>query len=526
MAKFQDNFTTTELIQAVAQNIDFSTGNVILFSNDAIQKPFGESGYGEFTSLSKVREYYLANTRTFAILENLLTNATGNVANVNGKVFVFQTTSTHATQSSFATDALTDNLANLQAITDGSFKISIKEGATTIYENEFTNFDLTKLTSLQEIANYINDFIPFKLTLEAESFVINNPVFGAGFTIEFADGTVGTNLIGSTLIKITSGTTVAGTNSNIDDIKAQLPLVNLELANDLASVPLLTTLDLTREHIEELATFLQGNYGVADNQKNIFLYAISTTNPLLAGMADDRNTNGNFKSFYLATPTKEKESLHNLTSLLIAVVRSRDNFKPNNPKLVAQGLSLTTSNKIQLIGRSLQVKNYNSVGSVLRDKGVATFYNNGTPKMLSFGSYLNGDEKITLEKALFKFDFENTVDYFNAIQIFNNKNVSLSITLADGIAVAQKYTVSFLSALAENRVITPFEGDVLPFSITEGKSSIVRENELNAMQNVGFFVLPQTITTEDKQQSRIRQAFLLNTPSGVLKIESTGISFE
>lgn len=526
MAKFQDNFTTTELIQAVAQIIDFSTGNVILFSNDAVQKPFGVDGYVEFTSLSKVREYYLANTRTFSVLENLLTNPTGNVATVNGKVFVFQTTSTHATQSSFATDTLTDNLENLQAITNGAFKILIKEGATTIYENEFTGFDLTKLISLQEIANYINDFIPFQLTLNTGTFVITNPVFGAGFSIVFEAGTVGTNLISDTLIKITDGTVVAGTNSNIDDIKTTLPLVNSLLANDLASVPLLTTLDLTKTHIEELATFLQDNYETTDNQKNIFLYAISTTNPLLTEMADDRNTDGNFKSFYLGTPTKEKESLHNLTSLLIAVVRSRDNFKPNNPKLVAQGLSLTTSNKIQLISRVLQVINYNDVGLDLRDKGVTTFYNNGSPKMLSFGSYLDGDDKITLEKALFKFDFENTVDYFNAIQIFNNKNVSLSMTLADGIAVAQRYTVSFLNALAENRVITPFEGDVLPFSITEGKAPIVRENELNAMRNVGFFVLPQSITTEDKQQSRIRQAFLLHTPSGVLKIESTGISFE
>jgi hypothetical protein len=525
MAKFQDNFTTTELVQAVSQTIDFSTGNVILFSHDAPQKAFGVDGYEEFTSLSKVREYYLANTRTFSLLENLLTNPSGNVSTVDGKVFVFKTTSTNATQSSFATDTLTGNLANIIAISNGSFKIKINDGGV-IYEEEFSGFDFTKFTTLQEIADYINDFIPFQLTLSTNKFVITNSVFGAGFSIVFEAGTVGTNIISDTLIKITDGVVTAGVDSNIADVKSTLPLVNSLLVNDLASVPLLTTLDLTKTHIEELATFLQANYNTVDNQKNIFLYSISTTNPLLTGMANNRNTNGNFKSFYLSAPVKDKESLHHLTTLLVAVVRSRDNFKPNNPKLVAQGLSLTTANKVQLLSRVLQVVNYNNIGLNLRNKGVTTFYNNGTPKMLSFGFYLDGSDNITLEKALFKFDFENTVDYFNAIQIFNNQNTNLSLTLADGIATAQRYSVSFLNALSENRVITPFEGNVLPFSITSGKAPIVRENELNAMKNVGFFVLPQSITDTDKQQSRLRFAFLLHTPSGVLKIESTGISFE
>ena len=208
-------------------------------------------------------------------------------------------------------------------------------------------------------------------------------------------------------------------------------------------------------------------------------------------------------------------------------MRSRDNFQPNNLKLVIQGQSLTTTeSKIALLSRRLQVQNYNEYGAFLKTKGVATLYNDGSPKMLSLGYYLDGADDITLEKAFFKYDFENTVDYFNAIQIFNNKDVNLSVTLADGIVVSQKYSVSFIKNLADNKIITPFEGDVLPFSITEGRAQSIRDNELQSMQNVGFFIVVQPISTEDKAESRLRLAFLLHTPSGVLKIESTGISFK
>lgn len=536
MARIQNEFTQTQITQATAQIIDFTISNAILLTNDEPLTPFA-SGYYRFTSVSQISQYFGLNTRTYRYLKALLSNPLGNISLQNGSVFVFETTAgTNATQGTFATDDITSTIWDaLKVITDGSFKVVIKEGANPVKEEVISKFgskniDLTKYNSLAEFVVALNNSTNYSFVLVGEKLQITNPVFGAGYTIELEGTTgVGTSLIDTGLITVASPVVVAGINADITNAKEVVPSVIRTLQNDLASVPMLLTHDLDRASFEEFATFIQNSIPDIDGTleaKNIFPYSFSTLNPLLTGIADKRNTDRNFKTFIHALPTKDTESLHNFTAEFFAIALSRDYTKPNNKRRNTQGITISTSGSIQLIDTYLQGLNYSSVGFTLQEKGVTRYYNSGTPRQTAVGVYLDGIDKVMLTKTLFKYNFENYIDYNNATLYFNSETNEPPLATITQISIKERWNSTILDTLANNSIVLPFEGENLPFTITDGLSASAKANELQSMQARGYYCQHLPITADDKANSRLRFAFLLNTPYGVLKIESVGIAFE
>jgi hypothetical protein len=527
---FINNFSIANIQLATHLLRSYSSSNILFISHDAEQKSFGEDGFIQLLSFESVKEYYLPNTRTYKMLQHLLSNPAGNITNANGSVFVFKTTSTNATQSSFKTADLTDNLNNLIAVSNGALKVIIKKGTENIKEVEYTNINLTNFTTLAEIVAHLNSQSIYKFELiDGKQIKITNPVFGAGYSIELAAST-SNPLVHDDLIDIRTAIEVPaievpGVDSNITDLQNQLQIASGVLKNDKATSKFITTIDLSQTHIDSLATALQTNFGTTEEVKQLFFYGISATNPLAESIQNDRNTKENFKTFFTATATKDNETLHYLSSSLLAKLLRSDTHKVDNNKVNIHGNTLLTNNDIKSLPILLDVKLYKEIGKNLLEKGMNYYAINGSVKQFAFGKFQNGDNMISIEKAVFKYNFENFANYYNSVKIFNNESANFNADVESGVILSIIYGDDICEILKNNNVVVPFVGNQLPFTITQGKPQATQENELNDLQTKGYFVLLETITDEDKINNQLRFAFLLHTPQGLQKIVINGIAF-
>lgn len=522
---FINNFSIANIELATHLLRSYSSSNILLISHDAEQKSFGEDGFIQLLSFESAKEYYLPNTRTYKMLQHLLSNPAGNITNANGSVFVFKTTSANATQSSFTTVDLTGNLSNLIAVSNGAFKVIIKEGTETIKEVEYTNINLTNFTTFAEIVAHLNSQSIYKFELiDGSKIKITNPVFGEGYSIELEEST-SNSLVDDDLIDIRTPSTVPGVDSNITDLQNQLQIASGVLKNDKATSKFITTIDLSKTNIDSLATALQTNFGTTEEARQLFFYGISATNPLAESIQDERNTKENFKTFFTATATKDNETLHYLSSSLLAKLLRSDTHKVDNNKVNIHGNTLLTNNDIKSLPILLDVKLYKEVGKNLLEKGMNYYAINGSVKQFAFGNFQNGDNMISIEKAVFKYNFENFANYYNSVKIFNNESANFNADVESGVILSIIYGDDICEILKNNNVIVPFVGNQLPFTITQGKPQATQENELNDLQTKGYFVLLETITDEDKINNQLRFAFLLHTPQGLQKIVINGIAF-
>jgi len=528
--KIIDQFTNTDIALASSFSPKFTTANVALFSNDATLLPIIDN-YKQFATFSEIEEYFVPSSRTYKMAKILFQNLNNNIASANGSIFVFPIEDTNATRPTITTIDLTPNRTGLVGVADGEFQVVINGGDPI----PFTKLNFTSIAddtnAIKNIAEYLQiKCIDFQVdVVDNTKLQFTNLTFGATATIviEPLTGGTGTDLTDSDYFDIANAVEVAGTDSTITSFQEQLENI-VTLQNDLAIVPVITTLDLTPEHILEIAELLEESVELA-SEKHIFFYPVNVKDLTIADTVEQINTNAYEKTFLVQTPATDTQSLHNMISCFLATQLSVNYFTQNSEKLNLQTKNIDLSNaEINLVPSSVQQKLYKKYAKSTTANGVSNYLTTGSTRHFGIGLYTRGTRTLSFDQKLFEYNFENFIDNLNVDEIFAKNNLNMdntSIGITKGI-----YEVQALDILAQNKVISQYTGSDVPFTILPTNASKgLKEYEKRAIKSDGYFVygVPiESLSESDKAQRTLRFSFLLHTPAGVLKIESKGIAFD
>ena len=528
--KIIDQFTSTDIELASSFSPKFTTANIALFSNDATIMPITDD-YKQFYSFSDVEEYYVPSSRTYKMAKILFQNLNNNIASANGSIFLFPIEDVNATRPTITTIDLTPNLTNLIGVDNGEFQVVINGGNPI----PFTKLNFTTIANDANAIKNIAEYLQIKC-VDLQVDIINNTklkftnlTFGADATIviEPLAGGTGINLTDNTYLNIANAIEVEGTNSTITSFKEQLENI-VTLQNDLATVPVITTLDLIPNHILEIAEFLEEGVELA-SEKHIFFYPTDSKDLTISDTVGEINTRAYQKTFLIQTPAKDIQSLHNLISCFLATQLSVNYFTQNSEKLNLQSKNIDLTNAaINLVPSTVQTKLYKKYIKSTIANGVSAYLTTGSTRHFAIGLYTRGTMSLSFDQKLFEYNFENAIDNLNVDEIFAKNNLqmnNISIGIAKGI-----YEVQALDILAQNKVILPYTGIEVPFTVLPTSASKgLKDAEKRAIKADGYFIygVPvESLPEQDKTKRILRFSFLLHTPAGVLKIESKGIAFD
>lgn len=191
-----------------------NVNSLMLMTNEA---PNNSNPYGIYVSANQVAADYGTNSAT-AAMANAVFSQVPNVLSGGGQLVIApMQAAVSATPGVWATPDISSNLANFQAVSNGSITITIDGIAYAL-----TGLNFTQAGSLGDIANILQTAVPLaNITLVGNTIKItSNKVGSTGSTVTVVGGGAGSDLYTNTYLKGATATTASGANSSGETILA------------------------------------------------------------------------------------------------------------------------------------------------------------------------------------------------------------------------------------------------------------------------------------------------------------------
>lgn len=222
------------------------TANIVLFTNE--QANFS-APYKAYIEPTQAITDFGTNSKTAQMVAEVFAQSP-DLRAANGTLFVCPYVATDATQGSFATPDISNNLQAFQAITDGGLKLTI-DGK----DFELKNMNFTACKSMQDVANVILAKRPdCFITVDEGALVFASKTVGTSSSVVLDSASVGTDLTDATLLNITAGKTTAGINSS--DTETLLEAI-ARMEQDVYFGGILDACYRENAYIETIATQIQ-----------------------------------------------------------------------------------------------------------------------------------------------------------------------------------------------------------------------------------------------------------------------------
>lgn len=223
------------------------TANTVIFSNEEANF---STPYKAYIEPTEAVNDFGTDSKTAQMVAEVFAQSP-NLRAANGTLYVCPYVATDATQGSFATPDITNNLTAFQAINNGALKLTI-DGQTAV---ELKNMNFTACKTIQDIANVILAKKPdCFITVDEGALVFTSKTVGTTSSVVLGSPTSGTDITGTTLLNITAGTTTAGVNSV--DTETLLEAIN-RMADDVYFGAILDTCYRENSYITTIATSIQ-----------------------------------------------------------------------------------------------------------------------------------------------------------------------------------------------------------------------------------------------------------------------------
>ena len=133
-----------------------------------------------------------------------------------------------------------------------------------------------------------------------------------------------------------------------------------------------------------------------------------------------------------------------------------------------QNIDLSNS-EINLTPSSVQTKLYNKYSKSTISNGVSAYLTTGSTKHFAVGLYTRGTRTLSFDQKMFEYNIENKIDNLNVAEIFAKNNLTMdntSLLIAKGV-----YETQVLDTLVQNKVILPYTGTSVPFTVLPTNAS-------------------------------------------------------
>jgi hypothetical protein len=189
-------------------------------------------------------------------MANAVFSQTPNIRTGNGRLVIIPMVATSALPGDFTTANISANLASILAVDDGDLRVTING---TNYD--LTGVDFTNADDFEDVATILQGKL-VAATVEAfeesgnSGIKITSKKVGTSSTIALAavPGGSGTALNGSGYFNAAGGTAASGTNSSGESLEDAIARMD----GSVGFVPLMTTLSLEDDALEDVSDYVQG----------------------------------------------------------------------------------------------------------------------------------------------------------------------------------------------------------------------------------------------------------------------------
>lgn len=287
-------------------------GTILLLTEDAPVSPL-DNDYIISRTASGVANVFGTETIT-AKMVNTIFAQTPNILNADGYVIVapYSSTTTPATSGTLTTVDLNDNLANLQAVTNGDLTVVVDSETQTL-----TNLDLSGATDLSDIASIIEATLTgVEVTALNNTLIFTSNATGIISSVELTAtaGGSGTDLYGASYLDGANAVAVDGEDA-ITTAETTAQAIE-RLSAQIYAEGIMTTKDLSDSEAIEASNLVEGM------QNSIFFVADTSVDTLASGgLFNTLQTNDNTrKLLYL---TGDETTLLTNAKMFMAAFASR-----------------------------------------------------------------------------------------------------------------------------------------------------------------------------------------------------------
>lgn len=447
---------------------EVNVNSLALFTTEA---PSNSDVFRTYVSASQVEADFGTNAVTTAMANNIFAQ-TPNILSGNGRLVVIPMESAvSATAGDVVTTDISGNLANFQAVTDGSVSITLNGVARVL-----TGLNFSRALSLSDIAEVMQRKLPdAKFTATSTAITIESKKVGASSAVAIASDATGTDISGAGFLETASATESTGSDATGETIVDAIARVK----DDVSFVGVITNLDIEDAVISTTASAIQA-------QDRIFVHHVASPEDLDGIVTTVRDASQDKTRLTLYTrgiaDANLAKSAYAGRGFSVNTRGSRTaqtlELKPLANVLPDNGINQTIADKAKDTGADIYIQ-YDGDVSAIKTSGANDYFDN---------VYMDLALKFALETA-----------GFNYLRQTNTK-VPQTETGMNGLKSAY-------NQVCERFVNNGFIGRGLQWSSSEvfGNPEIFKEN----ITNKGYYTYSAPIATQDPVERAERKAPLV-----------------
>lgn len=245
---------------------EVNVNDVALFTTEA---PSNSDVFRTYVSAAQVAEDFGTNSVTTAMANNVFAQSPNILSGNGGLIIVPMNSAASATAGNVVTEDISANLANFQAVTDGSVSITLN-GVSRV----LTGLDFTRVLSLADVAEVMQRKLPdagFSAT--ATEITIASKKVGTTSAVAIAADATGTDISGAGFLNTANSVETTGANASGETLVDAIARVT----DDVSFFGVMTNLDMEDAVVTATATAIQA-------QDRIFVHHFASPEDI-AGIA-------------------------------------------------------------------------------------------------------------------------------------------------------------------------------------------------------------------------------------------------